>query len=124
MLKTSVKGLQLIDIDETGNTELSCLITHAAGLLILGMGYCSHSILVRGVYLDAEESGADAAVLPYFYIRYFIQVTHSQIFLGAPVKYPKFNALKIMQLDRILNTTQSSSNLVAIINTKCFIASY
>jgi len=56
-----------------GNTELSCLITHAAGLLILGMGYCSHSILVRGVYLDAEESGADAAVLPYFYIRYFIQ---------------------------------------------------
>lgn len=56
-----------------GYPTWSYLITHTGGLLILGMGYCSHSILARGVYLDAEEAGADAAVLPYFYIRYFIQ---------------------------------------------------
>lgn len=61
----------LIQID---HKVLSCVATHAAGLILLSLCYCAHSILVRGVYLDAEEPGASAAVLPYFYTRYFIQV--------------------------------------------------
>ncbi|EFX65689.1 hypothetical protein DAPPUDRAFT_65344 [Daphnia pulex] len=52
----------------------SNLLTHAAGLIVLILCYCAHSILVRGVYLDAEEPGANAAVLPYHYVRYFILV--------------------------------------------------
>lgn len=50
------------------------MLTHAAGLIVLILCYCAHSILVRGVYLDAEEPGANAAVLPYHYVRYFILV--------------------------------------------------
>ncbi|XP_057377434.1 uncharacterized protein LOC130698863 [Daphnia carinata] len=50
----------------------SNLLTHVAGLAVLSICYCAHSILVRGVYLDAEEPGADAAALPYYYVRYFI----------------------------------------------------
>ena len=53
---------------------LSCLLTHGAGLVILTICYCAHSILVRGVYLDAEEPGAAAACLPYRYVRHFISV--------------------------------------------------
>lgn len=52
----------------------SNLLTHVAGLAILIICYCAHSILVRGVYLDGEEPGADAAALPYYYVRYFILV--------------------------------------------------
>ena len=52
---------------------LSCFITHAAGLVLLSVCYCAHSILVRGVYLDAEEAGGRAAIQPYFYVRYFAQ---------------------------------------------------
>ena len=53
----------------------SRLLTHAVGLIVLSICYCAHSILVRGVYFDAEESGSAAAVLPCFYLRYFAQVT-------------------------------------------------
>jgi len=66
-----------------GHKMWSCLLTHSAGLLLLAMGYCSHSILVRGVYLDAEESGAQAAVLPYFYIRYFIRRRQQEKIVSA-----------------------------------------
>lgn len=54
---------------------MSCFLTHAAGLIILSICYCAHSILVRGVYLDAEEPGAKAGVLSYSYIRYFLRVS-------------------------------------------------
>jgi hypothetical protein len=49
-------------------------LTHAAGLIITSLCYCAHSVLVRGVYLDAEEPGPAAAVLPCYYLRYFFQV--------------------------------------------------
>ena len=49
-------------------------MTHAAGLIITSLCYCAHSVLVRGVYLDAEEPGPAAAVLPCYYLRYFFQV--------------------------------------------------
>ena len=57
----------------------SCLLTHGAGLIILSLCYCAHSILVRGVYLDAEEPGAAAAALPYYYTRYFVLVCKFQL---------------------------------------------
>lgn len=56
---------------------MSCFLTHGAGLSLLSLLYCAHSILVRGVYLDAEEPGLEAAVLSFAYIRYFLQVNFS-----------------------------------------------
>ena len=71
LLKFSAEVKQFVVID---HKVLSCIATHAAGLIVLTLCYCAHSILVRGVYLDAEEPGASAAVLPYFYTRYFMEV--------------------------------------------------
>ena len=58
---------------------LSCLVTHVAGLVVLSLSYCAHSLLVRGVYLDDDDLDASAAILPYQYVRYFIQKVYKQI---------------------------------------------
>lgn len=34
---------------------------------------CSNSILVRGVYIDAEEPGGQCVIFPVYYIRLFFQ---------------------------------------------------
>lgn len=55
------------------NPELSCWITHwvCLGLLIL-LG-CSNSLLVRGVYIDAEEPSGKCVVFPCYYLRVLFQ---------------------------------------------------
>ncbi|XP_069676343.1 uncharacterized protein fusl isoform X2 [Periplaneta americana] len=56
-----------------GNPAASYWITHAGCLLILVLINCSNSILVRGVYIDAEEEGGKCAVFPCYYLRLFFQ---------------------------------------------------
>lgn len=34
---------------------------------------CSNSVLVRGVYIDAEEPGGQCVIFPVYYIRLFFQ---------------------------------------------------
>lgn len=34
---------------------------------------CSNSVLVRGIYVDAEEPGGQCVVFPIFYVRLFFQ---------------------------------------------------
>ncbi|XP_021929141.1 uncharacterized protein LOC110834360 isoform X1 [Zootermopsis nevadensis] len=55
------------------NPEASYWVTHAGCLLILMLIKCSNSILVRGVYIDAEEEGGKCVVFPCYYLRLFIQ---------------------------------------------------
>jgi hypothetical protein len=58
-----------------GNPEASYWITHAGCLLVLVLINCSNSILVRGVYIDAEEEGGKCVVFPCYYLRLFFQVS-------------------------------------------------
>lgn len=34
---------------------------------------CSNSVLVRGVYIDAEEPGGQCVIFPVYYIRFYFQ---------------------------------------------------
>lgn len=42
-------------------------------IVFLAMLNCSNSVLVRGVYIDAEEKGGQCAIFPVYYIRLFFQ---------------------------------------------------
>lgn len=52
---------------------LSNLITHGVSITILTMLNCSNSVLVRGVYIDAEEPAGQCVIFPVYYIRLFFQ---------------------------------------------------
>ncbi|XP_058819436.1 uncharacterized protein LOC131682175 isoform X1 [Topomyia yanbarensis] len=55
------------------NRLLSDWITHSVSLLLLILLNCSNSVLVRGVYIDAEEPAGQCVVFPVYYIRLFFQ---------------------------------------------------
>lgn len=52
---------------------MSNWITHGVSLLLLILLNCSNSVLVRGVYIDAEEPAGQCVVFPVYYIRLFFQ---------------------------------------------------
>lgn len=56
------------------NRELSCWITHVGCFVFLVLLNCSNSILVRGVYIDAEEDDGKCVVFPCHYLRLFFKV--------------------------------------------------
>ncbi|XP_031839255.1 uncharacterized protein LOC116429898 isoform X1 [Nomia melanderi] len=56
------------------NLELSCWITHVGCFVFLVLLNCSNSILVRGVYIDAEEDDGKCVVFPCHYLRLFFKV--------------------------------------------------
>lgn len=55
------------------NMELSCWITHWVSLILLILLGCSNSLLVRGVYIDAEEPAGKCVVFPCYYLRLIFQ---------------------------------------------------
>lgn len=56
------------------NPELSCWITHVGCFVFLVLLNCSNSILVRGVYIDAEEDDGKCVAFPCHYLRLFFKV--------------------------------------------------
>ncbi|XP_051155003.1 uncharacterized protein LOC127277730 [Leptopilina boulardi] len=56
------------------NQELSCWITHIGCFIFLVLLNCSNSILVRGVYIDAEEDKGKCVVFPCHYLRLLFKV--------------------------------------------------
>ncbi|XP_055600468.1 uncharacterized protein LOC129749513 isoform X2 [Uranotaenia lowii] len=60
------------------NRLLSDWITHIVSLLLLILLNCSNSVLVRGVYIDAEEPAGECVVFPVYYIRLFFQKERSK----------------------------------------------
>lgn len=52
---------------------LSDWLTHSISLILLALLNCSNSVLVRGVYIDAEEPAGQCVVFPVYYIRLFFQ---------------------------------------------------
>lgn len=55
------------------NKLLSDWLTHGVSLLLLILLNCSNSVLVRGVYIDAEEPAGQCVIFPVYYIRLFFQ---------------------------------------------------
>lgn len=49
------------------------IISHAASFLLLALLNCANSVLVRGVYLDAEEPAGQCVIFPVYYVRMFVQ---------------------------------------------------
>ncbi|XP_024936877.1 uncharacterized protein LOC107263734 isoform X1 [Cephus cinctus] len=54
--------------------ELSCWITHVFCFVFLVLLNCSNSVLVRGVYIDAEEEDGKCVVFPCHYLRLFFKI--------------------------------------------------
>lgn len=52
---------------------LSNSMTHSFAFLLLALLNCSNSVLVRGVYIDAEEPAGQCVIFPVYYIRLFFQ---------------------------------------------------
>lgn len=52
---------------------MSNLICHGVSFVLLAMLNCSNTVLVRGVYVDAEEPAGQCVVFPIYYIRLFFQ---------------------------------------------------
>lgn len=57
----------------TDEALISNLITHGVSIVFLAMLNCSNSVLVRGVYIDAEEQGGQCVIFPVYYIRLYFQ---------------------------------------------------
>jgi len=55
------------------NLELSSWITHWVCLILLVLLKCSNTLLVRGVYIDAEEPAGKCVVFPIYYLRLIFQ---------------------------------------------------
>lgn len=57
---------------------LGDFISHAGSFLLLALLNCSNSVLVRGVYIDAEEPNGQCVVFPIYYIRLFFEKERSK----------------------------------------------
>lgn len=51
--------------------KLSNWLSHGVSLILLMLLNCSNSVLVRGVYIDAEEPAGECVVFPCHYLRLF-----------------------------------------------------
>lgn len=57
----------------TDDPLASNLITHIGGFVLLALLNCSNSLLVRGVFVDAEEPAGQCVIFPVYYVRLFFQ---------------------------------------------------
>lgn len=54
------------------------LISHLGSFIVLALLNCSNTVLVRGVYIDAEEPEGQCVIFPIYYIRLFFQKERSR----------------------------------------------
>lgn len=72
-INLSLPILNLTDLSLTDSPILSNSVTHSLSFLLLALLNCSNSVLVRGVYIDAEEPAGQCVIFPVYYIRLFFQ---------------------------------------------------
>lgn len=65
--------LCFIDLYSTDNKLMGDILTHSLSFLLLALLNCSNSVLVRGVYIDAEEPAGQCVIFPVYYVRLFFQ---------------------------------------------------
>lgn len=72
----------------TEHSLRNCVILHFLSFFILVIFNSSNTLLVRGVYIDAEENGEDCVEFPCYYFRLRFQV------LTRAIKYLQFCTIK------------------------------
>lgn len=92
---------------------MSNWITHGVSLLLLILLNCSNSVLVRGVYIDAEEPAGQCVVFPVYYIRLFFQKerTKKQRKLLESLGRAEYNNITSNLLDRKPNKTEQNHQI-------------
>jgi len=68
------------------NPLFSYSLTHAVGFIVLVLINSANSILVRGVYIDAEEPGEQCVDFPCYYLRLFFQAKRKKKLIRAAQK--------------------------------------
>ncbi|XP_030746645.1 uncharacterized protein LOC115875357 [Sitophilus oryzae] len=88
------------------DVALSCWITLVISLTLLILLGCANSLLVRGVYIDAEEPNGKCVVLPCYYLRLIFQAE----------KLKKINK-KMRMAEKVEKYEVIDNNHVVTINT-------
>uniref|UniRef100_U5ESC6 Putative fuseless n=1 Tax=Corethrella appendiculata TaxID=1370023 RepID=U5ESC6_9DIPT len=100
------------------NKVLSDWITHGVSLAFLILLNCSNSVLVRGVYIDAEEPAGQCVVFPVYYIRLFFQKERTKKqkrLLETLEKQEQNNTTTVLLIDK---TTSISTPIISNKNSK------
>ncbi|XP_063701586.1 uncharacterized protein LOC134831710 [Culicoides brevitarsis] len=108
----------------TDNKELGDWITHGVSIILLILLNCSNSVLVRGVYIDAEEPAGQCVIFPVYYIRLFFQKerTKKQKRLLETLERQEQNNISLLEnninativKNRIINTNTHDNNLISL----------
>ncbi|XP_063822761.1 uncharacterized protein LOC135072683 [Ostrinia nubilalis] len=82
--------------------KLSNWCSHIASLVLLMLLNCSNSVLVRGVYIDAEEPAGECVVFPCHYLRLFFhkertKKRHKRALATAATRKPEIDSSMPLQ---------------------------
>lgn len=118
---TITKVLIVFSLSCTDDKELGDWITHGVSMILLILLNCSNSVLVRGVYIDAEEPAGQCVIFPVYYIRLFFQKerTKKQKRLLETLERQEQNNINLLEnninatiiKNRIINTNTHDNNL-------------
>lgn len=108
----------------TEDKELGDWITHGVSMILLILLNCSNSVLVRGVYIDAEEPAGQCVIFPVYYIRLFFQKerTKKQKRLLETLERQEQNNISLLEnninativKNRIINTNSHDNNSISL----------
>jgi hypothetical protein len=96
------------------NRILSDWLTHGISLILLIFLNCSNSVLVRGVYIDAEEPEGQCVIFPVYYLRLFFQKERTK-------KQKRLNNLNEKNIDQhntalLIEKTNNNIKIVKMMN--------
>jgi hypothetical protein len=101
------------------NKLLSDWITHGVSLVLLILLNCSNSVLVRGVYIDAEEPAGQCVIFPVYYIRLFFQKERTKKqkrLMERLEKVDQNNAVLLIEKPQLNHATSESEVKMKITN--------
>ncbi|GJQ80420.1 fusl [Trypoxylus dichotomus] len=90
--------------------ELSCWITHWVCLILLILLGCSNSLLVRGVYIDAEEPAGKCVIFPCYYLRLIFQQERAK----KIAKHLQLDTMSKRKQDGVENYVATANHITAI----------
>lgn len=102
---------------------MSDWITHGVSLLLLILLNCSNSVLVRGVYIDAEEPAGQCVVFPVYYIRLFFQKERTKKqkrLLESLERQDKNNTTVLLENNSKCLTNKNNKNIMKTENNPIF----
>lgn len=109
----------------TDDKFLGDFLSHVVSFLLLALLNCSNSVLVRGVFIDAEEPKGQCVVFPIYYIRLFFEKERSKKQLNHLESALEKGEHSVYLLDKptnnmaaIVKSSQKSVEMTAMLNNK------